>query len=111
MKTAWRRFIQAGTLMCALLLFLMASTSHAQTGCYTYTNDIRYCNVVKIKNGVCVHNRWGQYHNGQTGPYCEFCYDTVNNDLDFLVDHFETPLENGCYPYNDCQVGTVYTCI
>jgi hypothetical protein len=79
--------------------------------CFTYTNDLRYCNVVKVKNGVCVHNRWGQYHNGQTGPDCLDCFDTVNNSLDFFVSHTETPLEEGCYEYNDCQFGTVYTCI
>lgn len=66
--------------------------------------------LVKVKNGACVHNRWGQYHNGQTGPNCTNCFDTVNSSLDFLVDHFTTPLEEGCTPYNDCQTGTVFTC-
>jgi hypothetical protein len=79
-------------------------------GCFTYHNDTRYCNVVKIKNGVCVHNRWGQIHNGQTGAECSNCFDTVNNSQDFLVSQYTTPLEEGCYPYNDCQTGTVYTC-
>ena len=111
MKTTKGSTLYAGILMCALLL-LLAHPSSAQPdpGCFTYTNDLRYCNVVKVKDGVCVHNRWGQYHSGQTGTNCSNCYDTVNNSLDFLVDHFETPLEEGCTPYNDCQFGTVNTC-
>ena len=108
MTKTLRSFIYAGALACTFL-FLLAGPASAQ--CYTYSSDLRYCNVVKIKNGVCVHNRWGQYHDGQFGPSCPYCYDTVNNDLDFLVSHYETPLEEGCYPYNDCQVGTVYTCL
>lgn len=107
MTKTWSSFTLAGALAFAFL-FLQANPSHAQ--CYTYSNDIRYCNVVKIKDGVCVHNRWGQYHNGQTGPSCLDCYDTVNNIFDFIVDHYETPLEEGCTPVNECQFGTVYTC-
>lgn len=129
MKTAWRTLVPFGILGCALLF---ASPSQAQEpasaawsggftavasdpdpdppdpGCFTYTNDLRYCSVVKVKDGVCVHNRWGQYHNGQTGPNCTNCFDAVDNSRDFLVSHTETPLEQGCYPYNDCQFTTIW---
>lgn len=109
MSKTLRSVFTAGSFACAALL-LMAQPSSAT--CYTYWSDVRYCNVVKIKDGVCVHNRWGQYHDGQTGTTCyPSCYDTVNNSLDFFVSQYETPLEEGCYPYNDCQFGTVYTCI
>lgn len=128
MKRVWRCVVNL-TLACSVLLVLpsaqAAPASHRGSanrvvrasiwpdpdpGCFTYTNDIRYCNIVKVKNGVCVHNRWGQHHYGQTGPECTNCFDTVNNSQDFLVDHYTTPLEEGCYPYDDCQTGTVYTC-
>src|SRR4051794_23572279 len=123
MKTICRNLLTLGILVCALAFALpsQAQGRHSDpwskakgpsapkptSTCFTYSNDLRYCNVVKIKNGQCVHNRWGQYHNGQTGPDCDFCYDTVNNAYDFLVDHYTTPLEEGCFPYNDCQTGTV----
>jgi len=129
MKTTWRSLVYVGVLTSA---FLLANPSSAQIGpaaesdawsenltamsdpnppdpnCFTYQDDLRYCNVVKVKNGVCVHNRWGQYHNGVTGASCTECYDAVDNSRDFLVSHTETPLEEGCYPYNDCQFTTLW---
>ena len=139
MKIALRNFVWAGALLGALLLanspavrasdevcstpaaeaayssssagnLTSASAGSSKNYCYTYQDDVRYCNVVKINDGVCVHKRWGQSHDGQFGNGC-FCYDTVDNSQDFLVDHYTTPLSEGCYPYNDCQFGTVYTCL
>jgi len=131
MKNVWRSVVYL-TLTCSVLLALpsaqagglpafhgggknrivKASWPDPDPGCFVYFDDIRYCNVVKTRNDntVCVHKRWGQHHYGQTGPDCTNCFDTVNNDNDFLVESFTTPIEEGCEPYNDCQFGTVYTC-
>jgi hypothetical protein len=50
MKTTKGSILYAGTLMGAFLLLLMhPSSAQADPGCFTYTNDLRYCDVVKSK--------------------------------------------------------------